>query len=591
MSRIGNKILIGCRRKPMGVFRPPNFADVVQWLKGNSITIDTETLWKDSANKGMAGDPQQGVSLTFTGTQDLDFGIGMAGETITYFNGIIESTFVLDGSGKLTGFSGTIGYMYQKSGATFLHSWPVCDWKWDSTSYPSVLSDQLRQGSEVDVQIQNATLSDVWGIHNGCRNSINLEGGSIIADINYPRQIDENGNLLPADITGGICQYTGIVPKHAEKTESNCWKANDSGYIDVGLVAGGDLQNIEFNFECDIPVAGAYNDIISWNVKVATSGILLTLTSANKFTLYIYNGTGTFIVSQDWSAKEEEIIKCSVKYTENGVAINTDLFGLSTGIYQTITYPDITRSTNVGKIAGFARIANSIRIWNVKVFELDSSGNYVKTLISFPLSEGGTSEKVHSTTSSVVGTITDGDLDPASPNYSYGKQPNYHYNLENDFDLYSDDADPTNKAKWIRQPIGKPTQVGYTLIGTRVAGNWHNQAETGELNPICPELYIPDSQHGTPLMFNGDPVNTVAQPIFYDDMVADYEYKHLIFWDIFSIAPYKKNKVVYGSPQDNPLLADTLRYVNANEVLQDKNGVNLLTDTGEQIYVLKGGVK
>jgi hypothetical protein len=732
-----------------GVRKPPNFAEVIQWLRGNQITIDSETLFKDSANRGDYREPQQGVALTFTGTQDLDFGVGMAGQTITYYNGTTETTFVLDGSGKLTGFSGTIGYMYQKSGATWLHSWPVCDWKFDSVSYPSVLSDQVREGSEVDVQIQNATLSAVWGIDNrmkgirDVRTEFNGEGGSVRENLlkyseqfdnpiwaknsvsvlanqgiapdgnntadkltfssqysrlnqvdiittpgetatlylwiknidgntalnlrgigsaliynqeinitnewalysatfthngtnniglelqdrnasglgscliwgaqiikgdfpilyvkteatayplaNYPRQLTSAGTLLDTDTTGGEAQFKGKVPLHAERVESNCLVGDGAAYVDCGTLDITSWTKFYSSgwFFGDSAGLGITTYLFAINHSGADDIRIFIAGSTNKINFELDDGTSSSVISANTYRDDKFYYYES---TFDGADLNLKIYDSALNLLENIS--GAGSFDFAGAVGTFTLLGRGATLPFIgEVFNITVAETPTTNVHHFPTAEGGKHDKIYSTTSNVVGTITNADLSTV-----WGTQPFYENNMDNGFDLWTLDSDPTVILRVPLKTDGTSikgdgdTITGYTWVsknlGTTKYG--HNNAETGLKQPIAPVIYNADQLFDVPIMYNSDPVNTVANVLYYDDFVADYEYKHIWFWDVFTRPPFKYNSVIYSTPQDNPLLSDILRYVNANQPLQDKNGVNLLTDTGEQIYVLKEGVK
>jgi len=158
----------------------------------------------------------------------------------------------------------------------------------------------------------------------------------------------------------------------------NFYRANDQGYIDFGLIPSTDFQNVRFEFDLRIPATtGDYNWIVAWNVKLATSGILIYLSNNNNFVVSIYNGTGMVVATQSWSGEAGNVIHCKVDYSEVGVRIESDLFPTVNAAYQVVTYPDATRKTNFGKISGYNLISTKLELWNVVVTELNSLGGVV----------------------------------------------------------------------------------------------------------------------------------------------------------------------------------------------------------------------
>lgn len=155
-------------------------------------------------------------------------------------------------------------------------------------------------------------------------------------------------------------------------------------YVNCGLISGGDVQNIGFELNFNYPItANRTNALIHYNGRLVGSGVLLYISTQNSFNVSIYNGTGTIIIPSIPIAAKNTVF---VKYTTNGVSAIVN--GVTyTGTYQPIIYADTSRLTVFGRISGFASFGN-VEMWDVKITELDSNGNYVRTIGHWPFTEG-----------------------------------------------------------------------------------------------------------------------------------------------------------------------------------------------------------
>lgn len=159
----------------------------------------------------------------------------------------------------------------------------------------------------------------------------------------------------------------------------------------------------------------------------------------------------------------------------------------------------------------------------------------------------------------------------------------YPYNYTDGCDKWVGAGDP------IYMPIGITcTETGYTFDSTLLSGL--NEPTVSKQLPSY-DTWLRDQLFDTPIFYTAG----VPKEVPYASVPTDYEFKHIWFNDLYTVAPNKKNWVLYYQAQIGLLTGEdahnALDFVNALETVLDSEGVLVTYVDGTPMTVLKEGVK
>jgi hypothetical protein len=159
-------------------------------------------------------------------------------------------------------------------------------------------------------------------------------------------------------------------------------------HVDFGLIPSGDFQNLRIEIDYyDFKVAGNH-PLVFYNGAIATSGLLIQISAAGLFNVFIYNGTGVNILTATSLAGWN---RAAVNYTENGVGIllNGNYY---TATYQTLVYGGTNRKTQLGRIYNFNNSSYDTKaiVSKCNIYRLDSNANILSTILECDFVGSGT---------------------------------------------------------------------------------------------------------------------------------------------------------------------------------------------------------
>jgi len=463
---------------------------------------------------------------------EIDFGVGLANETLTYTYSGVEQTVTLNASGVLTGFSGKLGNLYLKDGGgNYLHMWH-CDENGGTTTWDSV---GTAHGTITNITPSTFFATGELGFRSYQNELGYSEGTGLYAGSLIPIALDNQGQPTSVDVLGNTPTYTGRARYNDDITQS--WVGSFDGLATYLELTGADLANAT-SISARIKTTGDWfiddgSEPGLWSgagttITIGKNGLTflegeidyVILTSPNKTYLYDFSTGGGLTVYD----REKEVLGDNVadgwnflNWTTTGTTINVTENSFTSvsaaGRYSPVGTPMLTAGlTYKLKIKG--NISSGI----MQVYQGASSG----TRVAVGNANGGdfeqtiiftaidSTEKVilfRNSTSAVLtiesfenliiypaisGTITDATGfwqpdDCAEPS-----------NLINGFDLWQKSGEDDIRVPFntdgesILTDGDAPPETGYTWTYRCVAGKWHNRAESTTRSPEANDLWEAD---------------------------------------------------------------------------------------------------
>ena len=235
---------------------------------------------------------------------------------------------------------------------------------------------------------------------------------------------DESQQLSPfRDVLGNNLQFVGHAQYNADWVDSGAFQGNDSAHIDCGLITNGDLQNLRFSMSFERQAATQTDMLIHWNGRTPSAGLIIYINSGGSLSISIYTGTETPMFSNIPVNGVGEVNNLVLDYTENGLTLNIN-GNIHTASYQAIQYATTNRKTLIGAIQSTnITTPTNNKIWNVKVDELNVSGDFVQMLADWPLVEpieNAANHTYYNRLGSNHATLTNGSV------ANYGRQNVFH---------------------------------------------------------------------------------------------------------------------------------------------------------------------
>ena len=226
-----------------------------------------------------------------------------------------------------------------------------------------------------------------------------------------------------ANGTQADLQFIGHAQYNADWVDSGAFQGNDSAHIDCGLITNGDLQNLRFSMSFERQAATQTDMLIHWNGRTPSAGLIIYINSGGSLSISIYTGTETPMFSNIPVNGVGEVNDLVLDYTENGLTLNIN-GNIHTASYQAIQYATTNRKTLIGAIQSTnITTPTNNKIWNVKVDELNASGDFVQMLADWPLVEpieNAANHTYYNRLGSNHATLTNGSA------ANYGRQDVFH---------------------------------------------------------------------------------------------------------------------------------------------------------------------
>lgn len=355
------------------------------------------------------------------------------------------------------------------------------------------------------------------------------------------------------DIIGNDLDYVGRVKYNTKLVNSHSADFDGSDdYVNCGTDSSLDLiQNMTISawFKADSAVPQYY---VLAKVDDTEEGYNIFLDNGNIMVVdgaRVVKDTGL-----DYTA--DEIVHIAIVFSADGTnftAYKNGVAGSPVAMTAYSSQPTLNLFIGARKSSPSAIELNG-KLWDVRVFNTGLTSEQVNQVYNksldvatsnlagwWPLAEGAGTTAYDISGNNNHGTITNATF----PDFWATKQDEFHYNIQNGFEYYDDDATGTTIIRVPYKADGTkitPTIAGYTKESDNPALYWHNNAETELQNYLAPQLIQADIADGNDFLFKAG--KTAANAINYADIVANVGGNRNIVADV-SVNNQKKNLKIY----------------------------------------------
>jgi len=500
---------------------PPYSENLVQWIDPQIPQQLDDDNWYLIDKLGKDDRPvQEGSCLDLT-AQKLKFGIGMANETLYYYNGTAEQTIVLDASGDSAALTGLVGNIYQMDGLDYAHFYE-CQETTGNLIYCVITGETATVDS---FSVSDRVESNLFPTRK------NKYGYGVKAGVHVPLQMNADGTTTNTPVESGCTPiYIGRTALNKQVIGSrfyhfdgvsqyaqtdNCILHQVGGLKEFTLFMN--ITNIEGLQSGDSCFIGQYN------TTGGNRGFTLLVASTNPTKERIdlvssANGLGIDRTTLHTStvAGIKAIRQLVFRFNDGDIDLWVDGV-LTTTLSTSLTIHDTTDvKLSIGSLQnGVAECKVSFRrvaCVNSAVSDADietflATGDVPNAIVDYGFTSG--INKIYNRLGDTNHLTVTNFNSAAMVKYDDSKAAPHL--LLNGFSTSVSDGDiPANL-----------TNPEYDILGntlTNPPGEFHNGAESDYIQPICPDLKIPDTQQDN-FFYTGD----VPNDITYTDMVGKYE--------------------------------------------------------------------
>lgn len=285
---------------------------------------------------------------------------------------------------------------------------------------------------------RNTTQTKIWDKATVSHNfigefSLNINNEVLLRQFDKFIPKDQSVTLPPfKDVLGNDLQFIGKCPSRAKFVDSPCFHGDVSGWFTAGDLSSLELQNIEIKFYAifisdstrrrPFSVQGQSGEGFDMILQSA-AGAAGEMNFRTDLGLEVVN---TPVLPRD------EIFLLSIKVYNSNVVItvidNEGIISSTSGTIGTIQYNG-GGNTSIGALwsSGLNPILSGDKMFDVIINELDSSGNYVSTLVYYPMCPFGIPDPANYTEFDVVGGNHATLINGSTANEGTATRPNGDY--------------------------------------------------------------------------------------------------------------------------------------------------------------------